>query len=414
MLLPKSAADLIATARLNSAMFTTTVIVPTFNRAQFLHETLDAVLRQTRPVDEVIVVNDGSTDATSEVLRSYGDAVSLFRTSNRGKSAAVNFGLSVAKKDWIWIVDDDDVPCPDAHQRLVDVLRSRCEARFAYGRHDRFYTVDGAIRRLDTGYWSNCPDEEFHLATMEDYFAHQGGMLVAREVYETVGVFDETLHSSEDYEMLVRIACAFTGARCEGVVLRQRLHRGYRGPSEDRFDANEREPRWIRTDQKLFAKFRSVLPLEIYVPRGTKLSEPEDARRALLQRGCIMARKKLWAEAILDFETAADVHSGTLTDEERSILRRTTCSKYGCNELIESPDIVRSLIVFGRRSRQSADITRSIARGLVWRIREAALEGRLAYAGSLLLVAMRLSASGIGRRRIPISHRLYRRVRTRT
>jgi glycosyltransferase involved in cell wall biosynthesis len=371
-------------------MLTTTVIIPTFNRARLLREALDAVLSQTCRPGEIIVVDDGSTDSTQDVIRSRG--VRALHTPNRGKSAAVNLGLSHANGDWIWIVDDDDIPCPDALERLHDLLRGKPRARFAYGRHERFYSVDGSMRRLGAGYWSDCPDAQFHLATMEDYFAHQPGMLVARDVYETVGRFNETLSASEDYEMLVRIACRFDGARCDGVVFWQRLHDGDRGPMADRFGAADRETRWIEADKQIFLRVRQSLPLDAYLPRGAFFPEVVGRRRALLQRGCIMARKKLWTEAIADFSQAADIDCGPLSSDERSIVTRATFSKYGCDELITSPSLVRLLADIGRQRCRGPDITKSIARGLVWRIRKAALAGRLARATRLFRIVARLAS----------------------
>lgn len=372
-------------------MPTTTVIIPTFNRAHLLRETLDAVVRQTRPPGEIIVVDDGSTDSTQDLIRS--GRVRALHTPNRGKSAAVNLGLRHATGDWIWIVDDDDIPCPDALQRLQTLLHSKPHARFAYGRHERFSAADGAMRRLDTGYWSDCPDEEFHLATMEDYFAHQPGMLVAREVFETVGPFNETLSSSEDYEMLVRIACRFDAVRCDGILFWQRLHDGDRGPTADRFGAAEREARWIEADQKIFLRFRESLPLDTYLPRGAFFPEDVGKRRALFQRGCIMARKKLWTEAIADFSHAANIDCGPLSPDERSIVKRATFSKYGCDELVASPNVVRMLCDIGRQHRLGSDVASAVARGLVWRIRKAALAGRPVHAGRLLLTIARLASS---------------------
>lgn len=386
-------AGLRETARTEVGMPTTTVIIPTFNRAHLLRATLDAVLSQTRPPSEIIVVDDGSTDSTQELIRSCG--VRVLHTPNRGKSAAVNLGLSHATGDWIWIVDDDDVPCPDALQRLQNLLRIKPRARFAYGRHERFKAADGAMRRLGTGYWSDCLDEEFHLATMEDYFAHQPGMLVAREVYETVGPFDETLSASEDYEMLVRTACRFDGVRCDGIVFWQRLHDGDRGPTADRFGAAEREARWIEADKQIFLRFRQSLPQGAYLPRGAFFPEDVGRRRALFQRGCIMARKKLWTEAIADFSHAAIIDCGPLSPDERSIVTRATFSKYGCDELIASPSIVHLLSDMGRQRRLGSDVASAIARGLVWRIRKAALAGQPVHAGRLLRAVARL-ASPIG------------------
>src|SRR5262245_55635717 len=104
-----------------------TVVVPTYDRAHYLGESLDSVLAQTLPAAEVIVVNDGSTDRTEEVLARFGDRLQVLRTPQGGKSVAVNAALAVAKGEYVWILDDDDVAMPDALERLVAPLESAPE-----------------------------------------------------------------------------------------------------------------------------------------------------------------------------------------------------------------------------------------------------------------------------------------------
>ncbi|RZK36285.1 MAG: glycosyltransferase family 2 protein, partial [Hymenobacter sp.] len=85
------------------------VIIPTFNRVMFIGETLDSVVPQLRACDEIIVIDDGSTDGTSSLIRSGKWPVHYIRQENAGKSAAVEKGIAEAKGGLIWIVDDDDI-----------------------------------------------------------------------------------------------------------------------------------------------------------------------------------------------------------------------------------------------------------------------------------------------------------------
>ena len=86
-------------------MPTLSVIIPNYNRAGLIGETLDNVFAQTRPPDEVIVVDDGSTDASVAVIERYGSRVRLIRQANAGPGAARNRGLAEARGDLIQFMD---------------------------------------------------------------------------------------------------------------------------------------------------------------------------------------------------------------------------------------------------------------------------------------------------------------------
>jgi glycosyltransferase involved in cell wall biosynthesis len=89
------------------------VIIPAFNAAATLARAIDSVLAQTWPAHEIIVVDDGSTDATADVAARYGDAVRLIRQTNRGVSVARNAGAAAATGDWLAFLDADDWYAPD-------------------------------------------------------------------------------------------------------------------------------------------------------------------------------------------------------------------------------------------------------------------------------------------------------------
>ena len=99
------------------------VIVPAYNAEKTLRQSLDSILGQTRPVDELIVINDGSTDGTEEILQEYRDAYPdcfRFRTvENGGQGRARNIGFDLSSGDWIGYVDSDDWIDPEMYERLI-------------------------------------------------------------------------------------------------------------------------------------------------------------------------------------------------------------------------------------------------------------------------------------------------------
>ncbi|MGD9255575.1 MAG: glycosyltransferase family A protein, partial [Chromatiales bacterium] len=102
---------------------TISVIIPTCNRVETLPRALDSVLAQTLSVDEVIVVDDGSTDGTADLVRASYPQVRLLQQPNRGVSAARNRGIRKATGDWIAFLDSDDRWLPaklEAQFRLIE------------------------------------------------------------------------------------------------------------------------------------------------------------------------------------------------------------------------------------------------------------------------------------------------------
>ena len=96
-----------------------TVIVPTFNRASMLQQCIDSVLKQTAKPLEIIVVDDGSTDATAAIANGFPPVVRYLAKRNEGKGAALNFALPFARGEWIWFFDDDDVALPGSNRGPV-------------------------------------------------------------------------------------------------------------------------------------------------------------------------------------------------------------------------------------------------------------------------------------------------------
>ena len=89
-------------------MKTISVIIPTYNYARFLAEAIDSALGQSYAPLEIIVVDDGSTDATSEVLAAYGDRIRVLRQKNQGVAMARNAGIAAARGDYLAFLDSDD------------------------------------------------------------------------------------------------------------------------------------------------------------------------------------------------------------------------------------------------------------------------------------------------------------------
>jgi len=108
------------------------VIIPTYNRAALLREAIQSVFRQTWRDFEIVVVDDGSTDATPEVARDFGDRIVYLRQENRGVNAARNVAVAQARGDYIALLDSDDMYLPYTLELLAGVLGHFPESGFAY------------------------------------------------------------------------------------------------------------------------------------------------------------------------------------------------------------------------------------------------------------------------------------------
>jgi len=352
-----------------------TVLLPTFNRAGLIAETIDSLLAQTRPVDEIIVINDGSTDDTSAVLAPYGDRLRVLTKTNGGKSAALNMGLAEAREDRIWIADDDDIILPDTAARLMGTLDADPTLDFCAGLHKDF-TVDpatGAMTIHPPGH-SRCsrPDEIFP-DLLEGCHIFQPGLMVRRRVYGVSGPFRSDLVRSQDYEMILRIARKNRGVVIPEVVFLHREHEGDRGSSELRFSADQNATRWKTFNGIIFSSLLADLQDEELLPASLWQATPIErrARLAGMKRACIMARQRMWPECIATWDRLVMDDKAPLDAEELALLDRSTSSPLGCPELFEDHGVQVALTALARRNELGRFIVRRLARRVRWYLRKA-------------------------------------------
>jgi len=363
---------------------TVSVIIPTYNRADLLKETIEAVFAQSRAPEEILVVDDGSEDHTSSIVREFGSRIQLLSKPNSGKADSLNQAISASSGSYIWIVDDDDLPRPDALATLTTLLAANPDAELVYGRHIRFENAPSDREKTyqETGYWEHCAPDRFLIVTLEDFFVHQPAMLAARALYDRAGAFNTDMIASEDYEMLIRLAQNGDVAATDKIIFEQRVHAGVRGQKGHQFAAADRNAKWIDYDQRIFRSVHQTLPVEAYLPRGADVPlTPASTRQALIQRACIFARKKLWTLALTDLSTVATGGLQTpLSDAERTMLRRALFSKYGCDEILTDPEIAANLQKIGATGPLGRALSLGIARGLLWHIRTQFTSGKLGMA----------------------------------
>lgn len=184
-----------------------TVIIPAYNRFDYIDQTIRCVLDQTWPAIQLIVVDDGSTDGTLDRISSYGDRLELLTHpghANRGQSASINLGLGHARGCYIAVLDSDDYWELNNLEILVDYLERHPDTGLVYSNG---YGVDSEGKII---YRCYAPDHVEHndpnRILLNCYVTAPASWLVRKTVYDGVGGFEESYRSAQDHDMLIRIA----------------------------------------------------------------------------------------------------------------------------------------------------------------------------------------------------------------
>jgi glycosyltransferase involved in cell wall biosynthesis len=203
------------------------VYTPTYNYGRFIGEAIQSVLDQTFQDWELIIVDDGSTDNTREVVASFADPrIHYVYQQNRGNPAARNTALKLARGEYIACLDADDMWLPEMLQKLVAQLdRLPPTVGLIYCDSYLFNDEDGAIiRRFLQG--RKPPQGRIfgELLETDGWFIPDVGSLMRREVIDRVGLYDESLLRYQDWEMWVRIAAVYEVAAVDEALARSRRH----------------------------------------------------------------------------------------------------------------------------------------------------------------------------------------------
>lgn len=195
-----------------------TVVVPNWNRRDLLERLLGGLARQTHPIEEIVVADNGSTDGSAEVASAAGARV-IQMGRNTGFSPAVNRGIRAARTEWLAIVNNDVEPAPDWLERLLEAVE-RERTWFAAGKllnAERRDLMDGAFDTISRGGCSwraghGRPDGPEWDRPREIRFAPFTAALFRTELFERVGLLDERFESYlEDVDFGLR--CAKKGYR---------------------------------------------------------------------------------------------------------------------------------------------------------------------------------------------------------
>lgn len=199
------------------------VIIPTYNRAHIVCEAIESVLEQKDPDTEIIIVNDGSSDNTDDVVKRYGSSVIYIRKENGGVSSARNKGVENSRGDWLVFLDDDDVMLPGrlasvkkAAQLYPTAMCHMCDAIIELKDRDvRLFELRNIVVHGDIVYVT----EPLEYVLRQCCFVWN--VAVRRDVFERVGGFRvDAVY--EDWDLLSKCACVGGWTVTKAALIRAR------------------------------------------------------------------------------------------------------------------------------------------------------------------------------------------------
>ncbi len=197
------------------------VIIPTYNAAAYLPDALQSALAQTVLDLEVLVVDDGSTDETATLMRTYGPPVRYLPQPNGGVAAARNRGIAESRGRYVAFLDADDVWLPHKLERQLAALAGRQGFRACCTAY-RVVAADLAPLRMQHSLRSN-PTLE-HLLTIGNVIGTPSTVLAERALFLEQGGFDPALSQCADWEMWLRLAAVTSFLYLDEPLIQYRQH----------------------------------------------------------------------------------------------------------------------------------------------------------------------------------------------
>ena len=196
------------------------IVTPAFNQAKYLAQTIESVLAQDYPHIEYIVLDDGSTDHTTEVLQAYAGRIQSGRHPNMGQARTLNKGWAMARGSLIGYLSSDDLLESQAVSRLVRALQRHPDVGVVYG---DFALIDNGGRQIRT---IRAEDYDENRLTVDLVCQPGPGSLFRRELFDRTGGWNESLRQVPDFEFWLRVCRLGRFMRVPEVLAQYRVHEG--------------------------------------------------------------------------------------------------------------------------------------------------------------------------------------------
>lgn len=210
------------------------VIMPAYNAAPYIRDSVATVLGQDHRHLELIIVDDGSSDGTPELVEGLDPRITVLRQKNAGPAAARNLGLKTAKGEFIAFLDADDLWTPHKLSLQLAFLQAHPDYGMAYGGFLRWFAkTDGSFDPPPPAQGADAPIDALiqaqsgwiYVPLLFDNIVHIITALLRREVVETVGGFNPALPTGEDYDFWLRVSRRFRAAKLARTLAFYRIHK---------------------------------------------------------------------------------------------------------------------------------------------------------------------------------------------
>jgi glycosyltransferase involved in cell wall biosynthesis len=193
--------------------FSVAAVIPAYNVQEYVGRAIESVLGQSRAADEIIVVDDGSTDGTAEVVRAFGDKVTFIQQENAGASVARNAGIKAAESEWIAFLDADDEWLSDKLLMQVEYLQGHEELMWAGGNFFIRSGEESGLQKVSVEYdaWQSYAADKDYIENYFDAYVRDICILTStvvakKSLLEDVGLFRVGQMWAQDTDLFRRIA----------------------------------------------------------------------------------------------------------------------------------------------------------------------------------------------------------------
>jgi len=198
------------------------ICIPTYNRKEYLRETLDSVFAQTYADGEVVIVDDGSTDGTDQMIKDLGRDIRYVWQENRGDAVARNRLIELARGRFITFIDSDDLLMPDALEVMMKVMHEEGGQVVVYGPYFRIDENGDIYGQCERALYSGQVTK--HL--FRDIIVHSCGSVFPRSALQDLGGFDTSLRRCAVYKLLLQLSLHYRFVAVDKPVFKRRRHRG--------------------------------------------------------------------------------------------------------------------------------------------------------------------------------------------
>jgi glycosyltransferase involved in cell wall biosynthesis len=326
------------------------VVIPAHNALPDVLDAVQSALGQTLPPDEIIVVDDGSTDRTGDAVEErFGDRVRVLRGTFGSAAAARNAGWRTSRAPWVALLDADDLWFPTKLETAREVLERHPRAVWFFS-DGAFRELDGTLRPSWFEMYAEMPETYFGQPVaqlVEVNFILTSSLVVRREAVETLGGFDESMSHAEDLDLWIRLARRWPAAATRRSLIRYQ-HRpgGLTRQTEAR----------LQGDITLFERLAADATLDPDVRRRARhrvaMAHYKFGWGELRERRGGSARRHLraaWMFPERALPVAAAWAASLLPDGVYDLLRKNRIAKYGVAAPMVRPKrvVLQSLPVEG-------------------------------------------------------------------